>query len=67
MSDQANRPPLVSFTSCWGHAGTGRWYKRRLSKLRRGWARMFCRQGDRAYRHMRGLVGWEGEVNWRGW
>ena len=44
-------PEHIDPNAIWGKAGLGRWYKRRLSKLRRRFARSLCRDADadRAY------------------
>lgn len=61
-------PSWLSSTQVWGNKpGTGRWYKRRLSKTRRKWAKLYCCIDERAYRHMGNLLYWEGECNWKGW
>jgi len=51
-------PWWLSFTQVWSGRGIGRWWKRRLSKVRR-----------RAWRdpHQRGLAGIESTVNWKDW
>jgi len=45
----------------WGHAGTGRWWKRQLSKARRRIGRLVCR-GQEPRRAPR----YESECNWKG-
>lgn len=61
-------PWYVGPCRTWGNKpGLGRWYKRRLSKLRRKWGRLFCSTGEDAYRHTGGLLNWERECHWKGW
>ena len=61
-------PWYIGFARTWGNKpGLGRWYKRRLSKARRRWARLFCTIEDDAYRHLGGLISAETECNWKGW
>lgn len=64
----AELPDHVRFTQTWGNKpGLGRYWKRLLSKGRRRFAKRLCREGERAYGHMRGLPGIEREVNWKTW
>ena len=58
-------PWYLNWSCTWGKPGIGRWGKRRLSKVRRRFARQVCRTGERAYRHMGSLQHWEGEINWK--
>jgi len=60
-------PSWLDFSCVWSGPGTGRWGKRQLSKARRRFARQYCRDGERAYRHMGSLMHWEGEINWKFW
>jgi hypothetical protein len=56
-----------SFTECW--PGSGKFTKRKLHKARRQFDReeiqFSLELQDRV--HTRGLLGWEGETNWKGW
>ena len=52
-----------TFSEMWPSVGTGRYWKRRLSKARRrAW-----KQGRDLWSPYRGQLGVEGEVNWRTW
>jgi len=54
---------VPSFSEVWPGVGTGRYWKRRLSKARRrAW-----KQGRVVGNPYRGQLGVEGEVNWRTW
>ena len=57
--DLRYEPEWVNFSCKWGHAHTGRWLKRRLSKLRRKYWK--------DERHQRGLPGAEQECNYKNW
>lgn len=50
-------PDWITCTQVWSGRGTGRWYKRRLSKARRRWRD----------EHRRGLSHIETECNYKGW
>lgn len=65
---EESRPPRVPFMHTWGNkVGTGRWYKRQLSKARRRFGKALVRYGEQAYRHAGCLAGVESETSWRGW
>ena len=53
--------PFLSFTCLWN--GSGKWHKKRLSKVRR----LAAKRELRGLHVRNSLVGIESEVNWRGW
>ena len=46
----------------WGRPGTGRWWKRQLSKARRKYSKHMI-----LYGRAREPLGWERECNWKLW
>jgi hypothetical protein len=56
------RNAAICWTCKWPGPGTGRWWKRKLSKARRRYAKMTL-QGIR-YKEPNGI---ESEVNWKTW
>jgi len=58
--DKLEKKPWLSFSQIWPSAHIGRYYKKRLSKLRR-------RYWDLDNGHTRGLYGAMSECNWKGW
>lgn len=62
------KPSWISFTGTWGtKPGNGKWYKRMVAKAQRRFGKLYCRIGERAYRHSGSLVSWLSEIDWRGW
>lgn len=59
--------PGRTFSSVWPAEHIGRYWKRQLSKARRRFAKQICRDGERAYCHMQGLIRYETEVNYKTW
>ena len=57
--------PWLNFYRCWPGKGIGRYWKRRLNKMRRKFAKA-CIAG-RGRGHERGLADLESTVNWRTW
>lgn len=55
-------PEYVSFSECWPGVGTGRYWKRKLSKARRKYHKMVIRYG-----RGREPTWLESEVNWKTW
>ena len=60
-------PSWGTFSQLWPAEHVGRYWKRQLSKARRRFAKQLCRDGERAYRHARGLAYYETQANYKTW